>query len=81
MTLVGGVIGLAVAVAASRGAQSLLFELQGSDPARAGRVGDRPGARRARRRIHPRAPRVAGRSDERAAVRVESSDRLEPDCH
>ena len=32
MTAVGGVIGLAVAVAASRGAQSLLYQLQGSDP-------------------------------------------------
>jgi ABC-type antimicrobial peptide transport system permease subunit len=32
MTVIGGVIGLAAAVLAGRGAQSLLFQLQGSDP-------------------------------------------------
>ena len=32
MTAIGGVIGLTVAVVASRGAQSLLYQLQGSDP-------------------------------------------------
>ena len=32
MTVIGGVIGLTAAVAAGRGAQSLLFQLQGSDP-------------------------------------------------
>jgi ABC-type antimicrobial peptide transport system permease subunit len=32
MTLVGGVIGIAGAIALGRAAQSLLFELQGNDP-------------------------------------------------
>ena len=32
MTVIGGIIGLTAAVAAGRGAQSLLFQLQGSDP-------------------------------------------------
>ena len=32
MTVIGGVIGLTAAVAAGRGAQSLLYQLQGSDP-------------------------------------------------
>ena len=32
MTVVGGVIGLAVAVAAGRGAESLLYQLKGCDP-------------------------------------------------
>jgi putative ABC transport system permease protein len=32
MTVIGGVIGLAAAVAASHGAQSLPYQLQGSDP-------------------------------------------------
>ena len=32
MTAIGGVIGLTTAVAASRGAQSLLYQLQGWDP-------------------------------------------------
>ena len=32
MTLIGGAIGLTVAVWASRGAQSLLYQLEGSDP-------------------------------------------------
>jgi len=32
MTIVGGVVGLAAAVALARLAQSLLFEMQGSDP-------------------------------------------------
>jgi ABC-type antimicrobial peptide transport system permease subunit len=32
MTAIGGVIGLAAAVLAGRGAQSLLYQLQGSDP-------------------------------------------------
>ena len=33
MTVVGGGVGLALAVGIGRGAQSLLFELQGWDPA------------------------------------------------
>ena len=33
MTIVGGVIGLAAAIGLGRLAQSLLFQLQGSDPA------------------------------------------------
>ena len=33
MTLIGGVVGLALAVGIGRGAQSLLFEIQGWDPA------------------------------------------------
>ena len=32
ITVIGRVIGLTAAVAAGRGAQSLLFQLQGSDP-------------------------------------------------
>ena len=32
MTLIGGAIGLAVAVAAGRGAESLLYQLKGWDP-------------------------------------------------
>jgi ABC-type antimicrobial peptide transport system permease subunit len=32
MTLIGGAIGIAAALALGRGAQSLLYELQGSDP-------------------------------------------------
>jgi predicted permease len=32
MTVIGGAIGIGVAVAAGRGAQSLLYQLQGSDP-------------------------------------------------
>jgi ABC-type antimicrobial peptide transport system permease subunit len=32
MTIVGGVVGLAAAVALARLAQSLLFQMQGSDP-------------------------------------------------
>ena len=33
MTLAGGVVGLALAIGIGRGAQSLLFEIQGWDPA------------------------------------------------
>jgi ABC-type antimicrobial peptide transport system permease subunit len=33
MTLIGGAIGIAAALALGRGAQSLLYQLQGSDPA------------------------------------------------
>ena len=40
-------------------AQSLLFELQGYDPVVLAGVGRGARARRARRRLHPRAPRVA----------------------
>jgi ABC-type antimicrobial peptide transport system permease subunit len=32
MTLIGGVIGIAAAIALGRGAQSLLYELKGHDP-------------------------------------------------
>ena len=33
MTIIGGLVGLALAVGIGRGAQSLLFEIQGWDPA------------------------------------------------
>ena len=62
--------------ASAGSAQSLLFELQGIGPGRAGRRGRVADAGRARRRLHPRAPRVAGRSDERAEVRIAVSCRL-----
>ena len=68
MTVIGGVIGLGVAILASRGAQSLLYQLAGLGPCRPDRVGSDPDARRPRRRPHPRPPRLAAGSDAGAAV-------------
>ena len=70
MTLVGGAIGLGAAVGLGQLAQSLLFQLKGSDPVvlLGGAVALTLVALAAG--LHPRAPRVAGGSDERAALRV-----------
>ncbi len=65
---IGGVIGLGVAILASRGAQSLLFQLQGWDPVVLDGIGRYPHARRPRRRPHPRPPRLAAGSDAGACV-------------
>ncbi len=70
MTLIGGTIGLTVAIWASRGAQSLLYQLEGSDPMVLAGSAVAADVCRARRRPHPRTPRVAARSDEGVAVRV-----------
>ena len=68
MAVIGGAIGLVVAVAVGRLAQSMLFELQGPRSAGADRLDRRAGAGRARRGIHPGAAGVEDRSDECAEV-------------
>ena len=68
MTAIGGVIGLTVAVLAGRGAQSLLYQLQGSDPVVLAASAIVLTHRRARRRLHSCAPRLAPGSDAGAAV-------------
>ncbi len=70
MAIVGGAIGLIIAVGVGRLAQSLLFEMEGYDPLVLSGATIRPGARRARRRLHSGAARVEDRSDECFALRM-----------
>ena len=69
MTLVGGVIGLTAAVWAGR-ARRAAVSAPGLGSGRARRFRGRADARRARRRLHPGAPRVAGGPDAGASVRI-----------
>ena len=55
---------------AGRGAESLLYQLKGWDPIVLAASAVVAGARRARRRPHPRPPRLAAGSDAGAAIRV-----------
>ena len=68
MAVVGGVIGMAIAIGVGRLAKSLLFEMEGHDPLVLDRRHDRADDRCARRGLHSRASRVENRSDECAAV-------------
>ena len=70
MTLAGGAIGLGAAVGLGQLAQSLLFQLKGSDPVVLVASAVALTLVALARRIHPRAPRVAGGSDDGAALRV-----------
>ena len=70
MTLVGGAIGLAAAVGLGQLAQSLLFELKGSDPMVLIGGGRALTLVALGAGIHSGASRVAGGSDEGAAIRV-----------
>ena len=70
MTLIGGAIGLGGGDRARPAGAVAAVRAEGLRSGRARRRGGVAVARRARRRLHPRAPRVAGRSDERAEIRV-----------
>ena len=70
MTLIGGAIGLAAALFLGRLARIAALSAAGTRSARACGCRRRAHARRARGRLHPRAPRLEGRSDVGAEVRV-----------
>ena len=69
MTLAGGAIGLGAAVGLGQLAQSLLFQMKGSDPVVLMAAAGDADRRVARRGIHPRASGVAG--DPMTALRYE----------
>ena len=67
MAVVGGVIGIVIALGVGRAAKSLLFEMEGYDPTVLIAATFALGARRARRRIPAGAARVEDRSDDGAS--------------
>ena len=80
MTVVGGVVGLVLAIGIGRGAQSLLFELQGWDPAVLSLSAALLGAVALRGRAAPGAARLAHRADGGAARRMRARERRRRRC-
>ena len=73
MAIVGGVIGMAIAIGVGRLAKSMLFEMEGHDPLVLDRRDVRTGAGRARRRLHSGPARIEDRSDDGARTNTRRS--------